>query len=82
MTGTNHNAARTNGDNADGSRSLASESKAGFSVMAIVFTLLQGVQDGLTNINLDGAGGWWVPFVNLGAATVAGLLAAWLKANR
>jgi hypothetical protein len=76
------NPARTAGPNTDGSRSLASESKTGLSVAGLVFVVLQGVLDGLTNVNLDGQGGWWVPFANAGLALATGTLAAWLKSNR
>jgi uncharacterized membrane protein HdeD (DUF308 family) len=76
------NPAKTAGPNADGSKSLAKESRWGLATSFIVFTVLQSVLDGLTRVDLSGSDGWWVPVLNAAIAAISGLIAAYLKKNR
>lgn len=76
------NPASTAGPNNDGSKSLASESKAGVSFGAIVFFLLQTLAQGLGGLDTSDWSGWWVPLVTAAIGTVVGLITAYLKRNR
>lgn len=78
----NSDPAKTAGPNGDGSKSLASESKAGLLVSLLVFGAVQGAVDALSSLDLNGQSGWWVSLANAGIATVVGLGTAWLKKNR
>jgi H+/Cl- antiporter ClcA len=70
------------GPNTDGSKSLAKESKAGVSVGAIVFFLLQTLAQGLSGLDTSSWSGWWVPLATAAIGLLAGLTTAYLKRNR
>jgi hypothetical protein len=74
--------ATTAGPNGDGSKSLASESKAGLALGFIVTTVLQVAAQGLGNLDTTRWQGWWVPVATTGIGTVTGLIAAYLKKNK
>lgn len=76
------NPAMTAGPQADGSKSLAKESKAGVATGALVTFVLQMTAQGLGSLDTSRWQGWWVPLVTAGAGTVAGLVTAYLKRNR
>jgi uncharacterized membrane protein len=73
---------RSAGPNTDGSHSLASESKAGLTVSAILFVVLQVIAQGLGSLDTSAWSGWWVPIITAGISTVVGLITAYLKKNR
>lgn len=70
------------GPNGDGSKSLASESKAGVITSGVIFFALQTVAQGLSGIDTHDWSGWWVPLANGVIASVGGLITAYLKRNR
>lgn len=76
------NPANTNGPNADGSHSLASESKVGNIVQFILVAGGTGLLAALTHLDTSHWSGYLgmvgVSVVSLGA----GLLSSWLKRNR
>lgn len=73
----------TAGPHADGSQSLAKESKVGQLVNFAVTTLAGGALVWLNGVNADSFKDfWWGPLVATGIGTASGLLAAWLKKNR
>ena len=74
--------ATTAGSNGDGSKSLASESKAGLALGFIVTTVLQVAAQGLGSLDTTKWQGWWVPVTTAGIGTVVGLITAYLKRNR
>lgn len=76
------NPATTAGPNADGSKSLASESKAGVITSGVVFFALQTIAQGLSGLDTSDWSGWWVPVTTGAIATVTGLITAYLKRNR
>jgi hypothetical protein len=73
---------RTAGPAGDGSKSLASESKAGVATGAIFFFVLQTIAQGLSGVDTSDWRGWWVPLVTAGIGTAVGLITAYLKKNR
>jgi hypothetical protein len=76
------NPATTAGPNADGSKSLAKESKAGVITTGVVFFVLQTLAQGLSGLDTSDWSGWWVPVVTGGIASAVGLITAYLKRNR
>lgn len=74
--------AKTAGSNADGSYSLASESKVGLATGAIVTFGLQTIAQGLSGLDTSNWSGWWVPLVTAGIGTSVGFITAYLKKNR
>jgi uncharacterized membrane protein HdeD (DUF308 family) len=76
------NPATSAGPNGDGSQSLASESKAGVTVSAITFFVLQTVAQGLSGLDTSDWSGWWVPLASGAIAASLGLITAYLKKNR
>lgn len=76
------NPARTAGPNSDGSKSLASESKAGVTVAGVLFFVLQTLAQGLSGLDTSDWSGWWVPLANAVIAAVVGLITAYVKRNR
>lgn len=76
------NPARTAGPNADGSRSLAKESKAGLAVGFVLTSAATIALDALAKVDVSSMKGWWVPIAAAGIGTASGLLTAWLKRNR
>jgi hypothetical protein len=76
------NPAYTAGPNADGSKSLAKESKAGVITTGLVFFVLQTLAQGLGSLDTSRWQGWWVPLVTGGVASLTGLITAYLKRNR
>ena len=68
--------------NRDGSKSLASESKAGVATSAVLFFVLQTVAQGLSGIDTHDWSGWYVPLLTGALSTIGGLVAAYLKRNR
>lgn len=82
MPNPNDNPARTNGPFADGSRSLAKESRAGLAVSFITFAVVDGIVDALVSVDLSGREEWWAGVATAGIATLVGLGSAWLKRNR
>jgi hypothetical protein len=78
----NVNPAETAGPNRDGSKSLASESKAGLAVTLVLTSLAQGAIGYLTELDLSTLPGWAVATATAGVATLAGFLTAYVKRNR
>lgn len=76
------NPAETAGPNRDGSKSLASESKAGLLVQLALTSLATGAIGFLGDLDLSTLPGWAVSTATAAAATVAGLLTAYVKKNR
>lgn len=73
---------RTSGPSNDGSKSLASESKAGIITGGILFFVLQTLAQGLSGIDTHDWSGWWVPLVTGAISSTVGLITAYLKRNR
>jgi len=74
---------RTAGQNADGSKSLAPESKVGQVVNFAVTTLAGGALVWLNGVNADSFKDfWWGPLAGAAVGTASGFLAAYLKKNR
>jgi len=76
------NPATTAGPNADGSKSLAKESKVGLVISFLVTTLATGALGWLTNLDTSRWTGWWSTVAVAAVATVIGLISAYLKRNR
>jgi predicted CDP-diglyceride synthetase/phosphatidate cytidylyltransferase len=76
------NPATTAGPNADGSKSLAKESKVGLVISFLVTTLATGVLGWLTNLDTSHWTGWWASVGVAAVGTVVGLVTAYLKRNR
>jgi fatty acid desaturase len=76
------NPASVAGQNGDGSKSLAKESKAGLAVAFVVTTILQALAQGLGSLDTTSWSGWWVPLATTGIGVVSGLITAYLKKNR
>jgi hypothetical protein len=82
MPNPNDNPARTNGPFADGSRSLAKESRVGLAVTFVTYAVVDGIVDALVSVDLSGREEWWAGVATAGIATIVGLGSAWLKRNR
>lgn len=76
------NPAQTSGPNGDGSKSLAKESKVGVALTVVLSIVATGIVSWLTNLDTSQWSGWWVTGVVTILSGVAGLISAWLKANR
>lgn len=76
------NPAQTAGPNRDGSKSLASESKAGLAVTLVLTSLAQGAIGFLGDLDLSTLPGWGVATATTAVATLGGLLTAYVKKNR
>lgn len=76
------NPAQTSGPSADGSKSLAKESKVGVALTVVLSILATGAVNWLTNLDTSQWSGWWVTGVVTILSGVAGLISAWLKSNR
>jgi predicted CDP-diglyceride synthetase/phosphatidate cytidylyltransferase len=76
------NPATTAGPNADGSKSLAKESKVGLVISFLVTTLATGALGWLTNLDTSHWSGWWASVAVAAVGTVIGLITAYLKRNR
>lgn len=79
---TQSNPASTAGPNRDGSKSLAAESKVGIAVTLVLTALAQGAIGYLGDLDLSTLPGWSVATVTAAAASVVGLLTAYVKRNR
>jgi hypothetical protein len=79
---TNDNPASTAGPNRDGSKSLASESKAGIATTLVLTSLAQGGIGLLTDLDLSTLPGWATATATTAVASVIGLLTAYVKKNR
>lgn len=73
---------QTAGPNRNGSKSLASESKAGVLTSGVIFFTLQALAQGLGTLDTSAWSGWWVPLATGAIASVTGLITAYLKKNR
>lgn len=74
--------AKTAGPNADGSNSLAKESKAGLAVAFALTAVVDGLIKALTDLDTSAWSGWWSTLLAAAVATVVGLLTAYRKRNR
>lgn len=70
------------GENNDGSKSLAKESKTGIAVTFALTVAANGVLVWLTNLDTSQWSGWWAATAVSAVAAGIGLLSAWLKRNR
>lgn len=78
----NTNPALVAGENRDGGKSLAKESKAGIAVTLILTALAQGAIAFLGDLDLSTLPGYAVGTATAAAAAVVGLLTAYVKKNR
>ena len=78
----NTNPALVAGENRDGGKSLAKESKAGIAVTLVLTALAQGAIGLVTELDLSTLPGWAVGTATAAAAAVVGLLTAYVKKNR
>jgi urea transporter len=76
------NPERTAGPSGDGSRSLASESKAGLAMAFVVNAALAGLLVALGNLDTSTWTGVWAIVGVPAIGTVTGLVTAYLKRNR
>lgn len=72
----------TAGPQGDGSKSLASESKAGLAVAFVLTSVATIALDALAKVNVSEMTGWWVPILSAAIGAASGLITAWLKRNR
>ncbi len=79
---TNTNPAMTAGPNADGSKSLAPESKAGTLVQFVVTTGVTGLLAWATNLDTSSWTGYAGMVGVAGVGLLSGLATAFLKRNR
>lgn len=82
MTNANTNPASTAGSTRDGANSLAKESKVGLLVAFLLTAGVDGLINGLTNLDTSGWSGWWTTLASAAVATALGLLTAYKKRNR
>jgi hypothetical protein len=76
------NPAQTAGPNRDGSKSLASESKAGLAVTLVLTSLALGAIGLVPDLVLSTRPGWAGATATAAVSTVVGLLTAYVKKNR
>lgn len=76
------NPAKIAGPNADGSKSLAKESKAGIGVQFALTVVATGLLAWLANLDTSHWTGWWAATAVAGVSALVGLLTAYLKRNR
>ena len=67
--------------NADGSNSLARDSKLGIAATLVTYALADAAITALTHLNTDTWQGWWARIAQAAVATAIGLLTAY-KARR
>jgi hypothetical protein len=79
---TTSNPAQTAGPNRDGSKSLASESKAGVLTTLVLTSAATGLIGLLTDLDLSTLPGWATATATTAVASAVGLLAAYVKKNR
>lgn len=82
MTINQNNPARVAGPNGDGSKALAKESKVGVGLTVLLTIVATGVVNWLTNLDTSQWTGWWVTGAVTILSGIAGIISAWLKANR
>lgn len=76
------NPAETAGPSNDGSKSLAKESKVGLATTFVLTVAATAALGALGELDLTTVPGWAAGAATYAVTTVAGLLAAYVKANR
>jgi len=70
------------GKNGDGSHSLAKESKVGLATTFVLTVAATAALGALGELDLSTVPGWAAGAATYAVATLGGLLASWVKANR